>query len=261
MEWLGRESASSRRTVVTVLLAAVLCAAAGVQAQEAQQPAPAEQPAPAQQPGPAQGQQPAAGEQTQQNPPDAFKFTTPAALVIWIVKPAAAADFESVWAEVRMKLSASDKPDLKGIGDSIKLYKADGPATADGVTYFMYIDPVAPSGSYNPTWLLYRVGPLRSCRRGSALPEAERGHQPDPAGPDGSGAVASSDPRVTRRRGRDGRRTGRSPTGVASRLPFERSAGVRLPVEGARWRQTARSSRSRPRRTAAGADRADCRAG
>jgi 2-oxoglutarate dehydrogenase E2 component (dihydrolipoamide succinyltransferase) len=141
MNVLGSGSASSRRTIVAGFLAAVLGAAVTAQAQQAPAPAPA---APAQaEPAPA---------------PDAFKFTSDAALVVWVVKGDKTADFEAAWGEVLGKLAASGKPDLKTIADSIKIYKADGPATADGVTYFFDIDPVAKGATYNPSFLLFSSG-------------------------------------------------------------------------------------------------------
>ena len=83
MNVLGSGSASSRRTIVAGFLAAVLGAAVTAQAQQAPAPAPA---APAQaEPAPA---------------PDAFKFTSDAALVVWVVKGDKTADFEAAWGEV-----------------------------------------------------------------------------------------------------------------------------------------------------------------
>ncbi|HVW05652.1 MAG TPA: hypothetical protein VHB78_11640 [Vicinamibacterales bacterium] len=141
MNVLGSGSASSRRTIVAGFLAAVLGAAVTAQAQQAPAPAPA---APAQaEPAPA---------------PDAFKFTSDAALVVWVVKGDKTADFESAWGEVLSKLAASGKPDLKSVADSIKLFKADGPATPEGVTYFFVIDPVVKASTYNPSTLLYSSG-------------------------------------------------------------------------------------------------------
>lgn len=144
----GSESASSRRTVVAGLLAAVLGAAATAQAQQA--PAAPAAPAPA-----AAAQAPAAAPEQQ----DAFKFTSDAAVVIWTVKGDKTADFESVWADVLKKAATSDKPEIKAIADTLKIYKADIPITAQNpnATYFFEIDPnKAPT--YNPTVLLYTPG-------------------------------------------------------------------------------------------------------
>lgn len=138
MALLGVGSAVSRRAVVAVGLAAVLCGGISVGARQAPaQGAPAAPPAPQ---------------------ADAFKFTTDAALVIWVIKPEGAADFEGVWKTIRAKLAASAKPELKALGDSLKVFKADGGATAEGFTYFFTADPVAKDSTYNPTFLLYEAG-------------------------------------------------------------------------------------------------------
>jgi 2-oxoglutarate dehydrogenase E2 component (dihydrolipoamide succinyltransferase) len=141
MSVLGSGSASSRRTIVAGLLAAVFGVAVTAQAQQPPAPAPA---APAQaEPAPA---------------PDAFKFTSDAALVAWAVKGDKTADFEAAWTEVLGKLAASGKPDLKAIADGIKIFKTDGPATPDGVQYFFVIDPVVKTSTYNPSALLFDSG-------------------------------------------------------------------------------------------------------
>jgi hypothetical protein len=133
---------------MAVGLAAVLSTASLAQAQQAPaQQAPAQQ-APAQQP-PAQ-QQPAPAP-----PADAFKFATDAALIIWIIKPASAADFESVWSTIRGKLATAENAEFKTLGDSMRVYKGD--ATPEGVTYFFTMDPVSKNLTYNPTFLLYET--------------------------------------------------------------------------------------------------------
>lgn len=133
----GFASAVSRRAVMAVSLAAVLSTASLAYAQQA--PAAAAPAAPA-----------------QAAPQDPFKFTTDAGLIIWIIKPASAADFESVWSAVRGKLAAAAKPELKALGDSLKVFKGD--ATPEGVTYFFTMDPVAKDSTYNPTFLIYEAG-------------------------------------------------------------------------------------------------------
>jgi 2-oxoglutarate dehydrogenase E2 component (dihydrolipoamide succinyltransferase) len=177
----GSGSAWSRRTIVAGILAAVFGTAAVAQAQDA--PAPA---------APAQAEQPAA--------PDAFKFTSDAALVIWVVKADKTGDFESAWGDVLAKLAASGKPDLKTIADSIKLFKADGPATPDGVTYFFVIDPVVKTSTYNPSTLLYSSGIYERAQadevfnkiNGSINPQA--GIRPIPIAKVGAGAAPAAAP-------------------------------------------------------------------
>ena len=130
-------SALGRRGIVAAVMVAVLAVGASARAQQAPAPA-AGAPAPAQ-------------------PEDPFKFTTDAALVIWIVKTDKVADFESFWSELRTKAAASDKPEVKSVAESLKLFKADGPATPDGITYFSIMDP-AKAPTYSPTVLLYSSG-------------------------------------------------------------------------------------------------------
>ena len=97
---------------------------------------------------------PAAGQQAAQA--DALKFSTEAAVVIWQVKAANAADFESSWTAIKTKLGASDKPDLKELGDSLKIFKASVPTAADQpVVYVMEISPASKTLSYDPARILY----------------------------------------------------------------------------------------------------------
>ena len=135
-------SALGRRGIVAAVMVAVLAVGASARAQQA--------------PAPAAGA-PAAGAPAPAPPEDPFKFTTDAALVIWIVKTDKVADFESFWSELRTKAAASDKPEVKSVAESLKLFKADGPATPDGITYFSIMDP-AKAPTYSPTVLLYSSG-------------------------------------------------------------------------------------------------------
>jgi hypothetical protein len=110
---------------------------------------------------PAGGQQAAAPAQAEQPaPPDPFKFTSDAAVIIWQIKPESTGDFESVWGVIRSRAAAAtDKPEVKSILDSMKMYKHMAPPGTSGpVTYFFQIDPVLKSGTYNPTFLLYESG-------------------------------------------------------------------------------------------------------
>jgi hypothetical protein len=147
MSLVGFGSASSRRSIVILGLAAFFSAASVAGAQDAQAPA---APAPAEQA--AAPAAPAA--------PDAFKFTTDAAVVIWQIKPELTADFESVWNVIRSRAAAAtDKPEAKAIVDSMTLYKHVAPAGATGpVAYFFQIDPVVKTATYDPTFLLYSSG-------------------------------------------------------------------------------------------------------
>ena len=142
---LGVGSASSRRTMVAILLAGFAFTAVSVQAQDAPAPAAA----------PAQDAAAAAA------PPadDPFKFTTDAALMIFYVKPEQTTAFENVWGSIRGRLAASEKPDLKALGDSLKIYRAPGDPTPQGFTYFFVADPVSKSLTYSPSpFLLFEAG-------------------------------------------------------------------------------------------------------
>jgi hypothetical protein len=142
MKLSGFASASVRRTLVSVGLGAVLCAATGVYAQEA--PAAAQPAAPA----------PAAAA-------DPFKFSSPSALVLWTIKPEAIADFENLWATVRDRIAASDKPAAKAALAGVKMFKVSvpppptPPAEPQPAFYIFYIDSASPTQSYSPIEFLY----------------------------------------------------------------------------------------------------------
>lgn len=136
MRSLGVRSAASRRTIVAVLFAGSLFAAVSVQAQDA--PAAAAAPAPA--------------------PPDPFKFTTDAAVMIYSVKADQTTPFENVWSQIRGRLAASEKPELKALGDSLRVYRVPG-TTEQGASYFVIADPASKTLSYSPSpFLLFEAG-------------------------------------------------------------------------------------------------------
>lgn len=140
MSVLGSGSASSRRTIVTALFAAMVGIATAAQAQQAPAPAPA---APAD----------AAAQQ------DPFKFTTEAGAILWTVKTDKVADFEAAWKEIRAKLASTDKADLKALGDSLKVFKIEGPASPNGVSYLFLADPASKTLSYSPSpYILFTSG-------------------------------------------------------------------------------------------------------
>lgn len=134
MKLSGSALASSRRVVVALGFAAVMGAASVAFAQAPAAAAPAQAAAPA----------------------DPFKFTTDAAGIIWMIKSDKAADFEAVWKAIKAKLVASDNPEYKALGDSLKMYKADIPAGPDGDTYLFVADPASKTTSYGVSpFLLY----------------------------------------------------------------------------------------------------------
>jgi len=92
-------------------------------------------------------------------PEDPMKFSTDSALMLYNVKPEKTADFEAMWAAIRAKLAASDKPELKALGDSLRIYKSTGaPNPGQGQTYFFVADPASKTTSYNLIWILYSSG-------------------------------------------------------------------------------------------------------
>jgi hypothetical protein len=78
------------------------------------------------------------------------------------VKADKAADFESAWAAIRAGLAKSDKPDLKQLGDSLKMFKIDAPpvdmAGNKAVTYIFQLNPPIKTQSYDPTKILFFSG-------------------------------------------------------------------------------------------------------
>ena len=98
-------------------------------------------------------------------PPDDFKFNAESAAMVWTIKGDKVGDFESIWAGIKAKLAASDKPELKELGESFKIYKLDvTPVPADGQTYFFIADPASKTNSYNPTALLFALYPDAEAR-------------------------------------------------------------------------------------------------
>jgi hypothetical protein len=107
-----------------------------------------------------QGAAPAAGAQA-----DQFMFKAEVGLIQWQVKADKTADFESSWSALRTKLQSAPKPELKAIGDSLKMYKSEAapqnvPGVGNIVTYYFIVDPASPTNSYDPSKLLYDSGDL-----------------------------------------------------------------------------------------------------
>lgn len=138
----GSLSAVSRRAAMGLGLAAVL----GAATLSAQQTTP-----------PPAGQQAAAPAAPAQEDP--FKFKTDSAAILWFIKADKTADFETAMGTIKAKMIASDKPDIKAAGEGMKMFKVDGPPSADtGYTYITVIENVSKGTSYSPTWVLYESG-------------------------------------------------------------------------------------------------------
>jgi len=141
---LGFGSAAGRRVSIALGLAASLCSASNLKAQQPQDPAAPTAAAPAQ-PAPAA--------------PDPLKLTSEFALIINQIKSEKAADFESAWTTIKGKLSSSAKPELKELGDGLKIYKVDTPpAAGQPVVYIFHLQPPSKTQSYDPTKILYFSG-------------------------------------------------------------------------------------------------------
>jgi hypothetical protein len=85
--------------------------------------------------------------------------------ILWQVKTANSADFESAWVAIKTKFAASDKPEHKAVAASLKMYKPEAPpikveAVGEITMYYFVIDPASQTPSYNPTALLYETGDL-----------------------------------------------------------------------------------------------------
>jgi hypothetical protein len=133
MKLVGRGSALSRRVVLILGFAAMLALPRVASAQAQQE--------------------------------DQFLFKTPLGYILWQVKTANAADFESAWSAIKTKFAASEKPEHKAIAASLKMYKpevppVDAPGVGQITQYYFVIDPASPTQSYNPTALLYETGDL-----------------------------------------------------------------------------------------------------
>jgi len=132
-------SASSRRLLVAVSLAALVCSGSSVLAQD-----------------------PAAA--PKQEPPDLLKLTNDYVLIMNQIKADKAADFEASWDKIHAGLAKSTKDDLKQLGESIKIFKIDVPpadvpgGTGKAVTYIFQLFPPVKTQSYQPTKILFESG-------------------------------------------------------------------------------------------------------
>jgi len=86
---------------------------------------------------------------------DNFKFTSESAVMIYGLKPEKIAAFETMWKSILTKLAASDKPGLKELAASLKIYKVDGTPAGQPQMYFFTADPASKTNSYNITTLLF----------------------------------------------------------------------------------------------------------
>lgn len=126
-----------RRTVVALGVAGMLVMASAAQAQE---PPPAQPPA--------QAAAPAA--------PDPLKFeNAELVILLWQIKPEKADDFAALIKELKAKMVANEKPEVKAHGESIKLMRVQtDPAVAGPALFLLSLDP--PSAlSYDSVKMIY----------------------------------------------------------------------------------------------------------
>lgn len=91
-------------------------------------------------------------------PGDPFRFTSPAALMMWTVKADQTESVELVWSVIGGRLAESANPELRALGSSLRVYKAVAPPDAKEATYFVVANPASTlSYSMNP-FLLFESG-------------------------------------------------------------------------------------------------------
>jgi hypothetical protein len=129
-----------RRSFVAVALAVVAIGASAVQAQAQTAP-------PAQQPAAAPAQAPAA---------DPLKFTTDDAIVIFQVTAGKETDFETGFKSMLTALNGSAKPELKALGGSMTLSKAQ--ITSPNAMYVLNIHGASKTLSYAWGKIIYYSG-------------------------------------------------------------------------------------------------------
>ena len=74
------------------------------------------------------GQRRRFGGQTQEKAVDPFGFTSDAGLILWQVKPDAAAEFEMVWRVIRQRVETSASPEVRSMVTGMKMYAPAVPA-------------------------------------------------------------------------------------------------------------------------------------
>ncbi|HUL73962.1 MAG TPA: hypothetical protein VLT86_12720 [Vicinamibacterales bacterium] len=97
----------------------------------------------------------------QQAAADPLKFTSAESVILLnLIKPDKAADFETAWKDIKAKLSSQTaKPELQALSEHLRIVKVDlPPDPATGVTYVFICDPVSKTQSYSPTALLFESG-------------------------------------------------------------------------------------------------------
>jgi hypothetical protein len=154
MDLSGALPALRRRAFVAAGLAALVCAASSVRAQD---PAPAAQAA-----APAQE--------------DGLKFNHDGdVLLIWSIKPDRAEGFETAWRTIKAALAANASADIQAFGRSIEINKVATPPGGPSVVFVFRLSPASKTLSYNHVKLLFET-----LKAPTPDPAAPAGAQPPP---------------------------------------------------------------------------------
>src|SRR3989337_185464 len=91
--------------------------------------------------------------------PNARVFNGGAGLILYTIKAAGTADFETVLNKTQEALTKSEKPERKQQAASWRVYKSDTPGAGGNVTYVMIIDPAIKEADYNIVNILNEAFP------------------------------------------------------------------------------------------------------
>jgi len=75
-----------------------------------------------------------------------------------VIKPDQTSQFEEVWKLIKGRMASSDKPDLKAMGDGLKVYKMPA-QPGQPVRFLLLADPSSKTLTYEPSpFLIYNSG-------------------------------------------------------------------------------------------------------
>ena len=104
--------------------------------------------------------------------PDPLRFTADDVVVIMSVMPGKSADFEMGWKQMTAAIAASDNPELKALGESMTLSKAD---IAGQELYVLQIHNASKTLSYSWGKIIYYSGKDQSAEANLILKTPEGG--------------------------------------------------------------------------------------
>jgi len=90
--------------------------------------------------------------------PSAFVFPGGASVIINLIKPDKAAEWEGVMQKIKDAMKASDKPERKAQADTWKIYKGAQPIN-NATVYFWVIEGAAKDGDYSVSKLMQELFP------------------------------------------------------------------------------------------------------